>query len=259
MELFNQNSAHLEAAQKEELEKPLLSARLPLRPALEAQFPEAGVFRAKVAHLAQHYGQVVFVRRDGNCFLRAFAAGLLLHLRRADEKEKERLTSLFKSTLTFCVANGYEEFIVEDFVEAFQEMMVAALKADSDDAVLEIMRGPESEYAVMLFRCVIGASMRHKSEFFHSFLPENIGSVEEYIKEEVDPMNHESEETGILALADYTGYALKIENLDLTLPKGASADDAVIPTNSHTFPLEPLNPTVACTLLFRPGHFDLLM
>ncbi len=69
-----------------------------------------------------------------------------------------------------------------------------------------------------------------------------------------------SEETSVMALADFSRLTVRVENLDLSIPKDYTATDAVIPTNSHYFPLDAeAGKDVAMTLLYRPGHFDLLL
>ena len=259
VKLVNQNRSFLEEAQQSELSKPLVSAMLPLADELKAQFPEpASIFAAKSRHLAKSFNHIVFVRRDGNCFVRGFATGLLLHLRKSSALEQEEILATFQEALKFCAAHGYEEFIVEDFHEMWLEIMHESIRCESDESVLEIMRDDsKSSYAVMLFRCIIGASMRASSESYLSFLPD-VSDIDSYVKEEIDPMGRESEESSILALSSFAKLTISIQYLDLSIPPGASASDSVIETNAHIFPLEGQSATPAFTLLYRPGHFDLI-
>merc|ERR1711991_333087 len=257
MDDYNAQQAFLEEAKKDEAAKPLVSGFLPVA-ALREQFPEPGVFRAKVEHLCKTYSSVVFMRRDGNCFIRGFATGLLLFLRNhATTTEGKRLLEALKGSLKFACEHGYEEFILEDFHDVFIEAAEAAIKAPSDNAVLEQMAVAEtSDYVVMFLRCLVGAYMKSRPELFLSFLPDVV-SMADYVKSEVEPMGRESEETSIMALTDYLRVGVRIEYLDLSVAEGSQKSDDVMPTNTHIFPLEPAD-GIAFTMLYRPGHFDLV-
>jgi hypothetical protein len=62
-----------------------------------------------------------------------------------------------------------------------------------------------------------------------------------------------------MALADYSRLTIRVEYLDLSIPQGSKAGDSEMPTNSHFFPLGATEERVAFVLLYRPGHFDLLL
>jgi hypothetical protein len=182
----------------------------------------------------------------------------MLHLRRSAEPERTRVLDLFKGCLGFVCSNGgYEEFVVEDYHETFCDLLRAACEG-SDEDILSRMNSGESDYCVTFLRCLIGAIMCGKEDFFLSFLPD-VFQMRQYVRSEIDVMGRESEETSIMALADFTRLTVRVENLDLTLPKESAATDTVIPTNAHFFPLDGTNENVAMILLYRPGHFDLLI
>ncbi len=77
--------------------------------------------------------------------------------------------------------------------------------------------------------------------------------MREYVRQEIEPLNRESEETSLMAFALGTGVSFAVEYLDQSGSPTA--------TNSHVFrpPSAPETDPVAFTLLFRPGHFDLLI
>ncbi len=79
-----------------------------------------------------------------------------------------------------------------------------------------------------------------------------------------------------MALADYTSLTIRVEYLDLSVPQGCKVShsafsaslirwnleqpgDSEMPMNSHFFPLGASDDKVAMVLLYRPGHFDLLL
>lgn len=100
--------------------------------------------------------------------------------------------------------------------------------------------------------------MCDRQDVFLSFLPD-VFNMREHVRAEIDVMGRESDETSIMALSDFARLTCRVENLDLTVPKDCAASDASIPTNSHYFPLDGSSENVAMVLLYRPGHFDLLI
>ncbi len=191
-ELYEQQQAYLDNVVRAEVEeRPLVSARLSTA-VLAAEFGE-GVFAAKVASLRRRYEAAVFVRRDGNCFVRAFVLGVLLHLRVAEAAERARLTELFKGSLEYaCSQGGYEQFILEDFHDVLMERLAAAMAAGAtEESVLEEMRTAElSDYCVMFMRCLVGAVMCQRQDQFLSFLPD-VARIRDYVKAEIEPMGRE--------------------------------------------------------------------
>lgn len=93
--------------------RPLVSAVLPASE-LQRDFSD-GIFAKKCVFLGTKYRGVIQLRRDGNCFVRAFATGVLLYLKRcSDEAERERVIRVFADSLSFvCEKGGYESFVVE--------------------------------------------------------------------------------------------------------------------------------------------------
>lgn len=77
--------------------------------------------------------------------------------------------------------------------------------------------------------------------------------MREYVRQEIEPLNRESEETSLMAFALGTGVPFAVEYLDQSGSPTA--------TNSHIFraPGSSESDPVAFTLLFRPGHFDILV
>ncbi len=191
-ELYEQQQDYLDNVVRAEVEeRPLVSARMSTS-ALSAEFAE-GVFAAKVASLRRRYEAAVFLRRDGNCFVRAFVTGLLLHLRKTDATERARLTELFRGSLEYaCSQGGYEQFILEDFHDVLMERVEAAgAEGASEESVLEQMRTAElSDYCVMFMRCLVGAVMMQRQEQYLSFLPD-VARMRDYVKSEIEPMGRE--------------------------------------------------------------------
>lgn len=238
--------------------RPLVSERMTTRSLVEEYAGADVLFQKKTLFLSRRYRFIYFIRRDGNCFIRAFCLGVLLHLLRSPSSERSRVMNTLQSLLSLCVSQGYEEWLVEDFHEALlEEAKKAVEEGATEEGVVERARSAEtSEWCVMLLRCVAGAKMMEAEERYGSFVG---ADVKTYVKQEVEPMGKESEETSIMALCEAVGLKVKIEYLDLSGDAQKAQQEDEVQTNSHLFPLQDAPEQIAFTLLYRPGHFDLLI
>ncbi|KAF7133059.1 hypothetical protein RHSIM_Rhsim09G0128100 [Rhododendron simsii] len=129
---------------------------------------------------------------------------------------------------------------------------------------------------VMFFRFVTSGEIRKRSEFFEPFiLGLTNATVEQFCKSSVEPMGEESDHVHITALSDALGVPIRVVYLDRS-----SCDAGGVSVNHHDFipnppsggdlPLAAATATAAggsggsetikpfITLLYRPGHYDIL-
>ncbi len=140
--------------------------------------------------MTKKYSGLIQLRRDGNCFVRAFAAGVMLHVKRSGQEERQRVIDLFNGCLDFvCAKGGYEAFVVEDFFDTFMELLRFAC-GSSEDEILDRLNGMESDCCVTFLRCVIGAVMCDREAVYLSFLPD-VFNMRTYVRAEVDVMGRE--------------------------------------------------------------------
>mmetsp|Transcript_22689 Transcript_22689/g.40838 ORF Transcript_22689/g.40838 Transcript_22689/m.40838 type:complete len:105 (+) Transcript_22689:473-787(+) len=100
----------------------------------------------------------------------------------------------------------------------------------------------------MYSRFLTSAYLRSNSERFEGF-QDGYGSLIEFIRAEVDPMNRESDNLQVMGLTEALGVRVVIEYLD------ASASETC---TQMAFPLEYTGPAFEVRLLYRPGHYDVL-
>ena len=234
---------------KEQESRPLLSDKMSTETLVEEFKDASDVYKKKTAYLKDSYSSIYFVRRDGNCFIRSSVLGIFLYLSRCPKEEKDRIMKIIQDTLKYAVSGGYDEFILEDFSEVMIEEATFALTAKEEDIVARLQQKETSDYVVMFLRFVIAVYMKDHAENFISFIPEAT-DMAQYVRSEIEPMGRESEETSIIALSSYFGIGIKVEYLDQTETQGK--------TNFHVFPFEHKGDP-AFVLLFRPGHFDLII
>ncbi|PIA32817.1 hypothetical protein AQUCO_04300028v1 [Aquilegia coerulea] len=218
------------AIQAEEAHKlPFVGDKEPLS-ALAAEYQSGSpIIQEKIKLLGQSFSAIRRTRGDGNCFFRCFMFAYLLFL--------EQLES---------VMQGNETSISHDEL----------LTRSRDQSV--------SDYVVMFFRFVTSGEVRRRAEFFEPFI---LGlsnmTVEKFCKASVEPMGEESDHVHITALSDALGVAIRVMYLDRS-----SCDTGSVSVNHHDFvpsisdsPNGTTNAVAAkpvMTLLYRPGHYDIL-
>ena len=134
--------------------------------------------------------------------------------------------SLFSSVCCACAAIRTGTLSVGDLIRNFQ--------------------AHASDYFVTYLRFLISAYMQLNPGDFAPFLPMGT-TVEEFCRAEVEPTGKECEEVHIMALTQCLQVGIRIEYLD------ASPHDLV----THCYNEEG-DMGVVCSLLYKPGHYDLL-
>lgn len=153
--------------------------------------------------------------------------------------------------------NQWAEFVVEDFYEAFLEEVNLCIEGKQTEAGLieRLQDKSVSDYCVMFMRFFMATIMLENEETFISFVS-NYPTMRDYVRAEIEPMNTESEELSLIAFA-HVGVTFSVEYLD----QSGSPES----TNHHIFRHggggggDEQSGGSAFTLLFRPGHFDVLV
>lgn len=129
---------------------------------------------------------------------------------------------------------------------------VCADDATEKDLLARVGQDKEtSDYCVMFIRFFLATILLENADTMISFVPDAT-NMREYVRREIEPMNTESEELSLIAFS-HVGVSFKVEYLDQS---GAPNS-----TNFHVFrpPGASEADPIAFTLLFRPGHFDVLV
>jgi ubiquitin thioesterase protein OTUB1 len=227
---------------------------------LKLQYEEASspFFVDGIDYLKDQYPTFRQIRGDGNCFYRSFLFAYLEELltfyldesRRDDAvKEHDRIKSVLTDSQTFLVEQGYSLATFVDFFEELSEL-VEKLFGMSRETLLGAFLGVESSYYTWYMRLLTAGFLRKNADRFAPFLN---CDVDEFCRNEVEPMDIECEEFQVRALCEHLGVCARIEYLD-----GKALDDQgqlrCIETASSG---DALCPFKVC-LLYRPGHYDIL-
>ncbi|KAL5231915.1 hypothetical protein ABZP36_030691 [Zizania latifolia] len=237
---------------------------------LAAEFQSGSpILQEKIKLLGEQYDALRRTRGDGNCFYRSFMFSYLEHiLETQDKAEVERILKKIEQCKKTLQDLGYIEFTFEDFFSIFIDQLENVLQGQETsigpEELLERTRDQMvSDYVVMFFRFVTSGEIQRRAEFFEPFISGLTNStVFQFCKASVEPMGEESDHVHIIALSDALGVPIRVMYLDRS-----SCDAGNISVNHHDFIPDPNSSEGAAapaaekpyiTLLYRPGHYDIL-
>ncbi|CAL5013784.1 unnamed protein product [Urochloa decumbens] len=241
---------------------------------LAAEFQSGSpILQEKIKLLGEQYGALRRTRGDGNCFYRSFMFSYLEHiLETQDKAEVDRIMIKIEECKKTLLSLGYIEFTFEDFFSIFVDLLESVLQGHEapigPEELLERTRDSQvSDYVVMFFRFVTSGEIQRRSEFFEPFISGLTNStVAQFCKVSVEPMGEESDHVHIIALSDALGVPIRVMYLDRS-----SCDTGNLSVNHHDFipsanasegdaamTSTPAAEKPYITLLYRPGHYDIL-
>lgn len=279
-----QTDAQIKAIETEIREnQPLTSSLLPITVLVDTYACETstsdddddgngGSFVRGAQYLSTKYAHMRKVRGDGNCYYRAFLYGVcesvLTGLHEGDAKalkELDRFKALANSSLDEVTKHGYDRSALEMFHEELVDLFDFLCRATNADetkycTLKELHEklteeNATSEYCTWYLRVLTAAYLKSDPDRFLAFLDEPYADIATFCSREVEPMGRECGMVQVLALAETLGVDVTIEYLD-----GRDFDDTVGLTR-HEFGPNASGKGKAdtrVTLLYRPGHYDIL-
>jgi ubiquitin thioesterase protein OTUB1 len=219
-----------------------------------------------------NYSKVRTVRGDGNCYYRAFLYSLCeeccsnqstaLSTTKASDTNTtsdrmNQILQIIRNSINLVESFGYERFTIEMFWEELIEFL-QSLPKDFHDELNE--ENSLSDYATWYLRILTAMHLKSDPDRFLPYLEgslfdtySNTSSnnnmddiISSFCRLEVEPMGKECGMVQVIALAEALGVRVKIEYVD---------GHDVIPT-THT--VGPEDSKIILTLLYRPGHYDIL-
>jgi ubiquitin thioesterase protein OTUB1 len=222
--------------------------------ALESQYKSIGSssFLAGLRALQEDYNKIRTVRGDGNCYYRSFLYSLCENLFH-DKSESQRILNFVKTESWEIIKKaGYDEYIVDVFYEetfGLMEKVVSGSISPDDFHKLMNEENSCSNDCTWYLRVVTATHLKQDPERFLPFIEQPGVSVEQFCRSEVEPMGKDCEQLQVLALAEAFGVQVQIEYLD-----GHDLVNGKVV--SHIF--GPDKALTKLTLLYRPGHYDIL-
>lgn len=118
-----------------------------------------------------------------------------------------------------------------------------------DDALVELHKlfneQGYSDYVVVYLRLITSGQLQEGVDFYQNFIDGNI-TMDQFRRQEVEPMYKESDHIHIIALCNALDVAVRVEYMD------RGDGEAIV---AHDFPE---GGKLRVYLLYRPGHYDIL-
>eukprot|EP01084_Bolivina_argentea_P246683 412799_1 len=201
------------------------------------------------------------MRRDGNCFYRAFLLGLFETIEKT--KNLTLLTKVSENVMTSlhrCLKFGYEAFTIEDFYYAFlDELQFYQRKLESGNdeykaqdrmgntAIQRMSNSSHAQYLIFWARMLASLHMRENEKEFAPFIPQDKGGFLSWLRSDVEALKSEADHLQTVALSKSIGVPITIYCLE-NIEKGGPQLVNTIENEKYS----------AYDLLFRPGHYDVL-
>ena len=228
---------------------PLISEELNINKLIE-EYKSNEEYSKSVENISKKYKYIRKVRRDGNCFYRSFIYRLFEHICIKNDKalfEKIKQKILESKDLTG--RNGYEWDVVEDFYDLFLKEFTDCFNSLTyqttiRDYLNELFKDKDKgNYLIYFIRFCIAAYLKENKESYQMYIEI---PFDEWIRKEVEAIDHEADEIQIMACVNYFDVGVKIEYLNK-----AQREVVKLPEN------KPDN-EFFIFLLFTPGHYDIL-
>ena len=203
-----------------------------------------------IENICKKYKSIRKVRRDGNCFYRCFIYRLFEHICIKNDKElfvkiKQKIIDAKELT----GKNGYDWVVVEDFYDIFLKEFTDCFNSLTDKTTVRdyldaLFKDKEKgNYLIYFIRFCIAAYLKEHKEKYQMYIE---GSFDNWVRTEVEAIDHEADEIQIMGCVNYFDIGVKIEYLNknktevVKLPEDKPDDQFFI------------------FLLFTPGHYDIL-
>ncbi|KAK0056914.1 ubiquitin thioesterase OTUB1 [Biomphalaria pfeifferi] len=237
-------------AQQRQIEKeiaetqPLVSGLFTFDDIVEEYTSEDAVYRHKIEDLKTRYANMRKTRGDGNCFFRAFGFAFLESLIK-DPTDYSRFLELVTKSKDELIALGFPQFTLEDFYDTFIDIVKQVKSPGTVEKLVETFNDQGlSDYFVVYLR------QKKEDEYIHFIDGER--TVKQFCSQEVEPMGKESDHIHIVALTKALEVPIRVEYMDregltcnaFTFSASDTSDDLLVKP--------------AVSLLYRPGHYDIL-
>lgn len=148
---------------------------------------------------------------------------------------------------------GYDEMAIEVFYESLVELLEGLESIEALHAELT-QENATSDYCTWYLRVLTATFLKADPERFMPYLEDDCYDIATFCQKQIEPMGKECSMVQVLALAEAFQVRVDIEYLDghEFTPKA----DGGSGLSKHSF--GPETATTTLTLLYRPGHYDIL-
>lgn len=209
---------------------------------------EYSEYSESIKTIVNKYENIRLIRRDGNCFYRAFLFRLFEEISISkNEKLYNNIKKIIEGTKDLTGRNGYDWIVIEDFYNVFINELNSAYQIDFDNSIQFIDKlftdKEKGNYLIVFVRLYIAAYLKENRILYESFIFDE--AFDNWIQREVEAIDNECDQIQIMAIVNAFDVCVNIETLT---PK--SVDTMRFPEDS--------NKDILFNVLFRPGHYDIL-
>ena len=216
------------------------------------------------------YKHIRRLRRDGNCFYRAFLFQLFEHYAIGLEKDDQAIKTKYDALVAKIESSkgdmvkdgGYDEIVIEDFYDVFLTNLkkLAELKDEFTSAQVDmdyakyvethlikvLCNHEEANYIIMYMRFLAATYLKQNAILYEDFLGEPIA---QFCVREVEQVDVECDHPQIIAITNYLGQGVEINGVSAA---GDRIDITKIPEDDFA------DNKFRVRVLFVPGHYDAL-
>lgn len=236
--------------QEIEMSTPLVSEEIPTSILME-DYKSNSEYANSVKQITDKYKHMKKVRRDGNCFYRSFIFRLFEYICIKNNKALyEHVVKKIKDAKDLIERNGYDWSFIQDFYNIFYMEFhhcfnsLETCKISVRDYLDKLFSDKEKgNYLIYFVRFCIAAYLKENSFLYEVYVDGPFGN---WITSEVEAIDHEADQIQIMACVNYFEIGVRIEYLH--------------PFKNETmkFPEDKPDDQIFITVLFTPGHYDLL-
>ena len=232
-----------------ELTTPLISDELPISKLTE-EYKSNEEYLKSIENISKKYKTYRKVRRDGNCFYRSFIYRLFEHVCIKNDKNLfEKIKQKIIESKSLTEKNGYEWAVVQDFYDMFLKEFTECFNSLSSgiiprDYLDKIFSDKEKgNYLIYFIRFCLAAYLKENKGDYKGYIADDF---DEWIRKEVEAIDHVADQIQIMACVNYFDIGVKIEYLNkfknevVKLPENKPDNEFFI------------------YLFFSPGHYDIL-
>ncbi|VDO65151.1 unnamed protein product [Haemonchus placei] len=230
-------------------QSPLVGDRVPFEVVVMEYDPvESAEYYTKAKDLLGTYSDIRLIRRDGNCFYRAVLVAQI-ELMLNDREECARFERICRGWQERLIKLGYPDFTTTDFCEVFYKWMtpIWSHQADRKKIFEDLNDDGEANYLIIFLRLITAGFLKEHSEEYAPFIEDS--SLSDYCTTEIESMWKDADHLAVTGLVNAIDQSIRVQYMDQNAaPNGGLYYD---------FPPDRTE-TPRITLLYRPGHYDLV-
>lgn len=204
-------------------------------------------FIIPITQIISKYKHIRTTRRDGNCFYRGYLYRLFEELALCkDATLYNKIMKVIEYSKDITSRQGYEWDVYEDFYTLFKEEIDRVYKIDIQyvkEYLEKLFDNKEKgNYLIVFVRLFIAAYLKENKVLYETFIYEQ--EFDMWVLKEVEAVDNECDQVQIMAVVNAFDIGVTIEYLN-----PGSVDTMIFPEGSTSNFI---------TLLYRPGHYDIL-